>query len=244
MGHYMEMEPENAAPPEIVNTEIPAAPWKTREILAGIGLVILLNVVFALLIIWLSNKAISIDQGLVALLTEAVFLFAAWFFSVRFYKLGWSSLGFTKFRPAFIGLGCGFIALTYVFNIIYSLLVLFPLGLTVQGKMFSLLINMPMSIGLSLAITVVSPFCEEVFFRGFLFAGLRQKLGWKLAAVISSAFFAAMHLEWTALLPIFLLGLFLAFLYERSRSLWPSIMMHAMNNIISFGVLLLATSLQ
>ena len=240
----MDINPENSAPHENVNTTIQTVPWKIREILAGVGLVILLNVVFALLIIWLNNKAISIDLGLVSLLTEAVFLFAAWFFSVRYYKLGWSSLGFTKFRPAFIGLGCGFIALTYVFNIIYSLLVLYPLDLTVQGKMFALLTNMPLSIWISLAITVVSPFCEEVFFRGFLFAGLRQKMDWKLAAVISSAFFAALHLEWTALLPIFLLGLFFAFLYERSRSLWPSIVMHAMNNIISFGVLLLATNLQ
>ena len=240
----MDINPENSAPHENVNTTIQTVPWKIREILAGVGLVILLNVVFALLIIWLNNKAISIDLGLVSLLTEAVFLFAAWFFSVRYFKLGWSSLGFTKFRPAFIGLGCGFIALTYVFNLIYALLVLYPLDLTLQGNLFSLLTNTPLSIWMSLAITVVSPFCEEVFFRGFLFAGLRQKLGWKLAAVISSAFCDVLHLEWTALLPIFLLGLFLAFLYERSRSLWPSILMHAMNNIISFGVLLLATSLQ
>ena len=48
------------------------------------------------------------------------------------------------------------------------------------------------------------------------------------------------HLQPLAILPIFLLGYFFAFLYQRSRSLWPSILMHMLMNALALGVALLA----
>ncbi len=73
---------------------------------------------------------------------------------------------------------------------------------------------------------VVAPVAEEVFFRGFLYAGLRGRwgLGWGLA--VSALIFGLAHLMPGVLVPIALLGVVLAWLYEVTGSLWPSILLH------------------
>jgi membrane protease YdiL (CAAX protease family) len=48
------------------------------------------------------------------------------------------------------------------------------------------------------------------------------------------------HLNLPALLPIFVVGLFLAFLYHRTGSVFPGIVAHAFNNTIAFIVLYFA----
>ena len=75
---------------------------------------------------------------------------------------------------------------------------------------------------------------EEIFFRGFLFQGFRQKYGWVNAALLSSAIFAAAHLDPVALIPTFVLGIVLAYVYHRSNSLWPGIILHFLVN--AFGL--------
>jgi membrane protease YdiL (CAAX protease family) len=80
---------------------------------------------------------------------------------------------------------------------------------------------------------IVAPFVEEVFFRGFVFAGLRRKWGWPKAAVASAALFALAHVAPTSILPIFVLGLIFAFLYQTSGSIWPGILMHILTNAVA-----------
>lgn len=90
----------------------------------------------------------------------------------------------------------------------------------------------------------VAAISEELFFRGFMFSGLRS-LGASLwiAAAISSAIWASLHLGAgnlgvVAILAAF--GLVLAWLYERSGSLWVPIAAHALNNTVAFILLLVA----
>ena len=68
---------------------------------------------------------------------------------------------------------------------------------------------------------VFAPLVEETFFRGFLFQGFRERHGWKAGMLLSSAIFAAAHLDPVALIPTFILGSVLAYLYHRSNSVWP-----------------------
>jgi membrane protease YdiL (CAAX protease family) len=81
---------------------------------------------------------------------------------------------------------------------------------------------------------VVAPVAEEVFFRGFIYAGLRARWGVGWALAVTSAVFALVHLTPGVFPPLFLMGLLLAYLYERSDSLWPSILLHAAINSIAF----------
>ncbi len=82
-------------------------------------------------------------------------------------------------------------------------------------------------------LAVAVPVGEEVFFRGFVYGGLRSRWGVIVATVGSAAFFAAVHMQIVHALPIFILGLALALLYERTRSLMPAMVVHALNNVLA-----------
>jgi membrane protease YdiL (CAAX protease family) len=83
------------------------------------------------------------------------------------------------------------------------------------------------------AIVVFAPIAEELFFRGIVFNAWLREAGRAWAYVGSSALFALIHLSLVSLLPIFLLGLALAWAYQRTRSLLTPIVMHATVNGIS-----------
>jgi membrane protease YdiL (CAAX protease family) len=82
---------------------------------------------------------------------------------------------------------------------------------------------------------IIAPVVEEIFFRGFVFGGLRPRYGWVMAAVISSIAFAVLHFTPTAIIPIFILGFIFAFLYQLSGSIWPGILMHVLTNSLALG---------
>ena len=92
----------------------------------------------------------------------------------------------------------------------------------------------------ALSIVVIAPLLEETLFRGFLQSFLRQRLGPKYAIGISSFLFACFHYSmgqgWNnipiivTLLP---LAFFLGYLYEKQKSLFASISLHAAFNTIS-----------
>lgn len=82
-------------------------------------------------------------------------------------------------------------------------------------------------------LAVIVPVGEEVFFRGFVYGGLRARWGVATAALASAAFFAVAHAQLVHGVPIFLLGVILALLYERTGSLLPAVITHAVNNVIA-----------
>jgi membrane protease YdiL (CAAX protease family) len=93
--------------------------------------------------------------------------------------------------------------------------------------------------GLALALVlgaVVAPITEEIFFRGFLFRGLRKYYPFWFSSGLSALAFAAVHLVPGAIVTIGAMGFLLAWLRERSGSIWPSIAMHMINNVIYFAM--------
>lgn len=90
-------------------------------------------------------------------------------------------------------------------------------------------------------IVIVAPLSEELFFRGFMYAGLRRALSIWPAAAISAMVWGSLHLtagNVGVAIQISVLGVVLAYLYERSGSLWTPIIAHALNNGIAFTLLL------
>jgi len=83
---------------------------------------------------------------------------------------------------------------------------------------------------------IVVPFVEELFFRAVIFTVLRQRLRLAYAAIISSAIFAVGH-DLSSWIPVFVLGLGLAYLYDRRHSLWTNALAHGAVNAISFALL-------
>jgi len=80
------------------------------------------------------------------------------------------------------------------------------------------------------AAVIIAPFCEEVFFRGFVFPGLRHGMSVGWAIIISSLLFGVAHADPGSFPVLFVIGLALAFLRLHTYSIWPCIMLHMLNN--------------
>lgn len=103
----------------------------------------------------------------------------------------------------------------------------------------------------ALLLVVAAPIAEELFFRGFMFAGLRRSIGggeggtnlaaiWP-AAVISALIWGSLHLgggDVGVALQLAVFGVILAWLYERSGTLWAPIVAHMINNSVAVVALL------
>lgn len=87
-------------------------------------------------------------------------------------------------------------------------------------------------------VCVVAPVGEELFFRGFYFAALRNWRGAWPAAIITGLTFASFHIGTAPigqLVPLAIFGAGLCMLYHWTGSLYLPIALHALNNAIAFG---------
>ena len=87
-----------------------------------------------------------------------------------------------------------------------------------------------------IAVVVLAPVLEELFFRGFMYGALRGKLPVFWAALICGGLFGAIHplyggTEWNLVPVLALAGITMCLLYERTGSLYPSIAFHVVMNI-------------
>lgn len=88
-----------------------------------------------------------------------------------------------------------------------------------------------------LMLVLVTPFIEEVLFRGVIFHGLRRRLPFWLSSIVVSLVFAAAHGQWNVAVDTFALSLMLCWLTERSRSIFPAILLHSAKNAVAFVLL-------
>ncbi|MDQ5913337.1 MAG: protease family protein [Patescibacteria group bacterium] len=88
-----------------------------------------------------------------------------------------------------------------------------------------------------ITLVVLTPVFEETLFRGVLFKGLRHRVPFWLSAVITSLIFAAAHMQLNVAIDTFALSLILCFLVERSTSIYPAILLHALKNALAFSLL-------
>ncbi|MCL2438804.1 MAG: CPBP family intramembrane metalloprotease, partial [Coriobacteriia bacterium] len=90
------------------------------------------------------------------------------------------------------------------------------------------------SIFTALIASTIVPFTEEVIFRGFILNELRRGFSVILSVIFTSAAFGLMHgtLAWAVMAGA--LGLLLAWIALRMRSVWPAISAHIGINATSF----------
>lgn len=144
-------------------------------------------------------------------------------------------------RPTRAGAAIGWAALAAVAFYVFSALWISTLGIHQKDNLPDQLGADRSSVALVFVIvlvTVVAPIAEEVFFRGYFFAALRNWRGVWPAAVITGLVFGAIHAGSAPigfLVPLAFLGVALCLLYERTGSLYPCIALHAFNNSLAFG---------
>ena len=95
-------------------------------------------------------------------------------------------------------------------------------------KFFEVLFGNPLGI---LSVCLIGPLVEEAVFRGAIERRLLEK-NWNpwFAIVISALLFAAAHGNYQQGVTAFIIGCFMGWVYYRTRSIWPTFLMHALNN--------------
>ncbi len=159
-------------------------------------------------------------------------------------RLSLRTLGFLppRWRWAFLGLA---VAVTLVFLPIRLILALI-VQLIVAGNLTSLANSARMQIitpsgftWVSFLVTLVmagflAPVAEELFFRGAIYTWFRQRTSLWVAILASSGLFALGHADTLAVVVTsFILGAVNAWVFEKTRSLWASIAIHAFNNSLA-----------
>ncbi len=94
-----------------------------------------------------------------------------------------------------------------------------------------------------LTAVVLAPLAEEALFRGVVYAGLRERWGQTAGMLVSAGLFALVHFSIFQFVPLFVLGLLLAWLLSATRSLWPSILCHSLFNATAVALLYLFRAL-
>ncbi len=205
-------------------------PWSAPEGWISVLLLILLN---AGLLFWISrNNSMQLAQSALIVFAELAYILPV-FLILAWKRISWKHLGFGKFDWSTLGIGCGMLIGGYGIILVHNL-VITALGIDTQGQaIFDIFNSLESPVWFILAAVVIAPVVEEIFFRGFLFQGFRKKYGWVSAMLLSSAIFAAAHLDLASLIPTFVLGLVLTYVYHRSNSVWPGILLHFLINAFS-----------
>jgi uncharacterized protein len=151
-------------------------------------------------------------------------------------KLQSADLGLTAHVRADLGVGVGvglWLLSIAIANLQAAVIGAHPQSLIVAAATHHSLLGLLIDLVFGAGVVAI---VEELFFRVVLFALLRQRMRFIYAAMLSSALFAIAH-EISAWLPVFALGLGLAYLYEKRHSLWTNAFAHGTLNAISFLLL-------
>jgi len=151
-------------------------------------------------------------------------------------KLGPVDLGLTAGVRADLGVGLGvglWLLSIAIANLQAAVIGAHPQSLIVAAATHPSVVGLVIDLVFGAGVVAI---VEELFFRVVLFALLRQRMRFIYAAIVSSALFAIAH-EISAWLPVFALGLGLAYLYEKRHSLWTNAFAHGTLNAISFLLL-------
>ena len=89
---------------------------------------------------------------------------------------------------------------------------------------------------------IMAPIVEEIIFRGCIYRFLKSQTSFLVAQIVSGCIFSLMHANLLSFVPLILVGILLARIYERTGSLKASIWFHALFNAFSL-IMLFITSM-
>lgn len=153
-------------------------------------------------------------------------------------KPGWKDL-----KKGLLGFGAFYVLLIIVLMILTALIPALDTNQK-QDIGFNTLTTSLDQILAFVALVILPPLGEEVLVRGYLYSGLRSRLKFLPALLVTSFIFGAAHLQlgngapllWTAALDTFMLSVILVYLREKTGALYAGMLIHMLNNLIAFGV--------
>jgi CAAX protease family protein len=235
-------EPATEAPKS--KLRLPRVPWTPKDTIWGLVGGLLLAIIIPPLLVAPFDPDLESDGALLAaqaifdglLFLVALGMASQWKFRPLGRTLG--LLGMRRFELTAIGIMVATLVAYYIAAGLFASLVLKPEQEDVGGELGIGNPSLLIAITAVLAIVVVAPVTEELFFRGFLFAGLRSRRSLWPAALLSGLIFGLVHATTgiTTVVPLAALGVALCWLYDRTGSLWPCVMAHMINNGLALAV--------
>jgi len=223
------------------------APWGLADMAKAVALVILLTVVASIPAAIVAAaiaggsdvndnpNSLAIVLG-ISVVLEGLMLWTAYRFSVQKYGIQISALGLR--RPTRAGwwmpfaLLFGSLALMYAYFAVLDAFGVSPSTDLPEGVFDDV---RPFAVLFVLSVFVAPP-VEEIFFRGFIFGGLRSRWGVVVAAFASGALFGLAHIGNPGTIyllpPIAAVGALFAFGYVYTGSILPTIAAHFLFNLL------------
>ena len=87
------------------------------------------------------------------------------------------------------------------------------------------------------SLVIVAPICEELIFRGWIYAKLRARMKALPAIFLVSLAFGVAHLQWNVGVTVFVMSVFMCLLRELTGTIYSGILVHMLKNGLAFYVL-------
>jgi uncharacterized protein len=201
----------------------------------GVGALVyaLAIVLVAVLLPMLEDEAAA---GLIGLAASGVMGLLAFAAAVLIRIRGLAAFGIRRARPRQLLVGAALGVAAYILGTVAAVTFATVTGETqnVQSGYQAAAAGGVVSLVLTLAAgSILTPLGEEAFFRGVVANALLARWPAWLAVVVSAALFAVAH-GINAILPVaFLVGVLAALLFRWSGSIWPGVLLHAVNNAVA-----------
>ncbi|HJN62745.1 MAG TPA: type II CAAX endopeptidase family protein [Candidatus Paceibacterota bacterium] len=215
--------------------------WTSRDLVVITSIIIAVFSLFLVSAVFLhlepASTTLVINSGLFIAIIATVFTYS------KRKGIALQDIGFTNvskkwmFLTILIGLGVMVIGGS-LSSLLAKLLGLEVGNLSLMGEAMSdkMWLNL---LNLKLLTAILLPVAEETFFRGVIFRYLRQNNTFIKSALISSLIFSLVHFDISVLPFTFLLGFVSAWVFEKTRSLISSFIVHITVNNLAVNFLLL-----
>ncbi len=231
----------------------PAQTWSDLLLYFVVGFGLFLTASFILRS--LTKNVSIVTSALLYLANVLVFSGTVYLVGVRRGKLSWAGIGFWPPRWSWLYAVLA-VGVAVVFIPIRTLLAL-AVELILKGNLNDLVNSARMQIfapsgfsWLNFAVTLAlaglaAPVAEELFFRGAIYTWFRSRYSVAVAVLASSIIFALGHFDTLAVVVTsFVIGVINALVYERTRSIWAPIAIHAFNNSLAVVLVYLTLALK
>ena len=126
--------------------------------------------------------------------------------------------------------------------LLWTFVLIFAVGIALE-PLLRILPDFSLDVGRGfwtlLSLVVFAPVFEELLCRGVVLGSLRARYGVTVAWLVSSLFFGVLHVQPVQVVSATVVGLILGYVCLATDSLWPSMILHALNNAAAYLLMIL-----
>lgn len=200
------------------------------SILQAVGIVLIIIVFMVLATIAVPVRGYEGETKNLLLLLRKVMALACAFFIIHRIRKKTSGISSYNFRPRSLWILVSAIASWMCLCVLMTIFIYLNPELEQSGYLAE--DHRSDSVYLIIRTALISPFFEELLFRGIVLDGFLKKYSPTVAVIASSVLFGIMHIDLVQSVAAIFMGMLLGWFYWQTRSLFVSIFIHAFNNFI------------